>query len=279
MYGMLGFFNDFLKKNEYNYPSYSIKNLTYICKLILSLTTVNRQSFLKSIIRHIFVPIFLFSALLGCKDIEEDKRLSEGIIEYSVAYPKLDPTSILAELLPSKMTLTFKEDKFTTDLSAGFGMFRLNVISHGDEKEMSQMVKLINERFVVNYSEVEAIKSNKQLPQMEIEETGKTKKIAGYLCNEARVTVSGDSIETYLIYYTKDIRIDHPNWFTQMMNIDGVLLEYQVERYNLCSRFTATSVVPKEIDSEFFNVPKDYTEITEAEMNEKMEEIFNNFSE
>ena len=110
--------------------------------------------------------IIAITALFGCETLTDDGRISEGMIEYEVTYPKLDPTSILIELLPTKMTMSFKDDKFTTDLAAGFGMFRMNVIANGDDMEVSQMVKLINDRFVVKYDEESIIASNDQYPKI-----------------------------------------------------------------------------------------------------------------
>lgn len=217
--------------------------------------------------------------MAGCESIKDDGRMSEGLIEYTVAYPKLNPNSVLIELLPTKMTMSFKDDYFKTDLAAGFGMFRMNVIVNNDDKEVSQMVKLINDRFVVKYDETSAIASNRELPKIRIEHSGNVKTIAGYECKEATVYVLNDSIESFIIYYTDEIRITNSNWFTQFTEIEGVLMEYQVERYSLCSRFTASKVITKEIDEEIFTVPEEYTEIKEYEMTDKMLEIFNNFSE
>ena len=217
--------------------------------------------------------------MTGCEHLKKDSRLSEGVIEYEVSYPKMDPSSLLIELLPTKMTMHFRDDEFMTDLAAGFGMFRMNVISNGDDKEMSQMVKLIKERYVVVYDEAAARKSNEHMPAITIEQTSNVKKIAGYECKEAIVHVQNAENETYKIYYTDKIRLKAPNWFTQFTDIEGVLMEYQVERYNLCSKFVASKVLQQEVEDNLFEVPEGYKRITEDEMNEKMQEIFNNFSE
>ena len=158
-------------------------------------------------------------------------------------------------------------------------MFRMNVITRNDDREVSQLVKLINERFVVNYDEPSMVASNDQFPELQIKQTGNVKTIAGYECQEAIVTVLNDSIETFTIFFTDQINLEEPNWFTQFTEIKGVLMEYQIERYNLCSRFSASKVIVKEIDDDIFSVPDEYTEINEQEMNDKMQDIFDNFSE
>lgn len=208
-----------------------------------------------------------------------DGRLSEGVIEYEVSYPKLDPSSVLIELLPTKMTMKFKDDRFVTDLSAGFGMFRMNLVNNSDDHEFVQMVKLIGDKYTVTYDEEKALKSLNKFPEISLKETGKTKMIANYECKEAIVTIQNDSLETYTLYFTDKIRLNKPNWFTQFTGIEGVLMEYQVERYNLCTHFRAIEVLPQEIEDEVFDIPEDYTEISEEEMDVKMTDIFNSFSE
>lgn len=234
---------------------------------------------MKSLFFKGFILLSAISLMVSCAEVD-DGRLAEGSIEYQVTYPKMDPNSIMAELLPTQMILQFKNNNWHSDLSAGFGMFRMNVINNGNDHEMMQMMKLINEKYVVSYNEEEAQKSLKSFPEMSIEQTGNTKMIATYECKEAIVTLYGDTTTaTFNIYYTNEIRLEEPNWFTQYAGIDGVLMEYQVDRYDLCTRFTAIEVLPKEVDDELFEVPDQYEILEEDEMTTKMQEIFNNFSE
>lgn len=261
--------------------SLQLKRTIYICSFVFKPTKTENQQrseMSKFLTRFLFIAL-ITTGLYSCSELIGDDRPSEGIIEYDVSYPKMDQGSILADLLPRKMTMMFKDNMYVTDLSAGFGMFKMSVLNHADDGEFAQMIKLIGDRYVVRYDEEAAMKSLENFPKVEIEETGKTKKIAEFDCKEAIVTVHGDSIETYTIYYTDQIRLDNANWFNHYAPINGVLMEYQVERYDLCTRFTATAVIQKELEDEAFEIPKDYEEITEAEMDEKMMEIFNDFGE
>ncbi len=225
-----------------------------------------------------FILFSAISIIVSCSEVD-DGRLAEGSIEYKVTYPKLDPNSIMVELLPTQMTLQFKDNNWYSDLSAGFGMFRMNVINNGNDHEMMQMMKLINDKYVVRYDKEKALSSLNSFPEMSFEETGKTKMIADYECKEAIATLYGDSTETFTIFYTDQIRLEEPNWFTQYAGIDGVLMEYQVDRYDLCTRFTAVEVLIQEIENDIFEVPDLYENLEEDEMTIKMQEIFNNFSE
>lgn len=229
----------------------------------------------KNISFYILAAMFL----IGCSTFEDDGRMAEGVIEYDVSYPKIEEGSILADLLPNKMTMSFKDNVFMTDLTAGFGMFKMNVISFGEDREIAQMVKLINKKYVVKYDEEKIGVTNSREPGVKIELTENMKEIAGFKCKEAIVTIDNEAGEKYTVYYTDEIHIDQPNWFTQLPEIEGVMLEYQVERYDLCSRFTATKVIAQEIDESIFEIPEDYEEIDEKKMDDQMEEIFNSLSE
>ncbi len=226
-----------------------------------------------------FLPAIFLAFIVSCDDLIDDGRIKEGVVVYDVQYPKMDESSVLADLLPTKMEMHFKDNKFFNELSAGFGMFKMNVINDGDDHKMIQMVKLINERYAVQYDEAGALKSLEAFPKMTIQETGKKKEIAGFSCNEAKVTVHGDSTETFTIYFTKDIHLDNANWFTQFAGVEGVLMEYQVERYNLCTRFTAVDVISQEVDNEIFEIPDEFENVDEEFMTAKMQEIFDSFSE
>lgn len=233
---------------------------------------------IKLLTRYLLLLAIIIS-VNGCTTYFDSGKVSEGIVEFEVSYPELDPSSVLADLLPTKMVMKFKDDKFATDLSAGFGMFKMSIVNDGDEKEFSQLVKLINEKFIVSYDEAGGLNSLGNLPIARIEETGKTKMIAEFECKEAMVHLEGDSSLPFTIYYTDEIKLANSNWFNIFSEIDGVLLEYQIERYNLCTRFKATKVIQQEIEDEVFDISEEYESITEEEMNSKMEEIFNNFSE
>lgn len=232
----------------------------------------------KALERSVIIAIAVLS-LTACSELMSDGRISEGLIEYEVTYPKLEEGSVLAELLPTKMLMKFKDDRFISELSAGFGMFKMNIVSDTEDREFWQLVKLINERFKVSYNEEKAANSLRNFPAVSIRETGKTKFIAEMECMEAVVTIQGDSAESFTIYYTDKIRLEKPNWFTQFSGIEGVLMEYQVERYNICTRFSAVQVSKQEIADEELDVPEDYQEIAEHEMDEKLINIFNSFSE
>lgn len=223
----------------------------------------------------LLVSVFLLNS---CSELVRDDRISEGIIEFKVTYPKLKNSSVLKDFLPNKMTMKFRDNKFHSELSAAFGLFKTNIIAISDE-EYAQTVKLIDKKYAVRYNRKTSEESNARLPAVSIRHTGNTKKLAGYTCKEAIIEVDKPEKEIYKIYYTDEINIEDPNWFTQFADIDGVLMEYQVERYNLCTRFQATSVEATKIEKDIFEVTDEYELISEERLNMEMMDIFEEFSD
>lgn len=229
--------------------------------------------------RFLAAAIVLMVSLHSCKNFVQDDRISEGIIVFDVTYPKLDDNSVLKDFLPTKMTMKFDDNKFHSELSAAFGLFKTNVISFGDDQTFAQTVKLIDKKYAVKYDEEKAAHSNSQLPPIEITFTKKKKTIAGYTCKEAIVVVNTDEKETYTVFYTEEINIENPNWFTQFNEIPGVLMEYQIEKYNICTRFVAQTVESVKVDNNIFEIEDDYEMISEDRLNSEMMDIFDEFSD
>jgi len=223
---------------------------------------------------HIIITIVSLS-LLSCGAGVSGK--SEGIIEYKVSYPKMDKKNFMLDFMPKKMTLKFKDNKYKTSLVAGMGMFKTNFIIDPDENEFSQLVKLINKKYILTLKDDEINTSISQLPAFHIEQTGETKKILNYICEKAIVTVDNEANDAFTVYYTDKIEIENPNWSSQFKGINGVMLEYQYEKYGICMRFKAQSIKFIEIEDKEFDLDEAYVHISEVEMNEEMQEIFDSF--
>jgi GLPGLI family protein len=96
--------------------------------------------------------------------------------------------------------------------------------------------------------------------------TDQTKEIAGYVCNHARVTFANDSTKNFDIFYTDKIGIKEPNWCTPFHEIKGVLMEAQVNKFNIDMHMVATEVVAEEYPEDDFIISHEYQPITVQEM-------------
>jgi GLPGLI family protein len=226
-------------------------------------------------ITNILIIIFSLS-FLGCGgDSSSD---SQGVILYKVSYPKMNKHNLMYDFMPKKMVLKFKDDKYVTNLSAGMGMFKTSIIVDKEEDQFSQMVKLINKKYILTLEGDDIQKSLDNLPKYHIEYTGETKKILNYVCNKAIITVNNEANDAFTVYYTDRIKIETPNWSNQFKGIDGVLLEYQYEKYGVVMKFEAKKITFTEVEDFEFDIDEKYESITEAAMNSEMQEIFDSFN-
>lgn len=215
------------------------------------------------------VAIFWYS----CREITDEKYISEGVIEYSISYPETDENSLFSGLFPDKMIMTFKDGKKSYEMTGGMGLFKTTIISNPEANEIIHMVKVMNKKIAFIYD----TNSIKQLSQEFSVETIKneavTKNIAGYVSHQAIVKMKDNGTD-FNIFYTKDLNIENPNWGTPYNNVEGVLLDYRLKQYNIDMKFTALSVIKEDVSDTIFKLPADYKLVSK----EELDEIFLNFN-
>ena len=207
-----------------------------------------------------FLYIFFWT---GCKPTDE-KFISEGTIEYAASV--MDQSNPMASMAPSKMTVKFKNNLSSAEMSAGMGLFSTSFIADPQKKSLIQLVKLLNKKFSMVLNETDLKKEN-ELFNLEIIPSKETKMIAGYKCEKATVHYKTGNFPDFAIYYTRDLNIKNSNFANPFYMIDGVLMEYQMTKFGLEMKFTATCVKKDDIDDSVFQLPSDYKQISKDEMN------------
>lgn len=229
---------------------------------------------LNKLLNLIFLIIITF-AFEGCGDGVSNQ--TEGVIEYKVSYPKMEKDNFMRDFMPDKMHVKFKNNTYSNSLTAGMGMFKSSFICSKENSEYIQLVKLINKKYALQLDGDGISKSMASKPAYTIEFTDEVKEIIGYHCNKAIVNVNNEAKDAFTVYYTDKINIETPNWCNEFVEIPGVMLEYQYEKYGVCMRFTANKIEFKKVDDEDFLLPSGYKLISEPEMDKEMQEIFDSF--
>ena len=233
--------------------------------------------------KRIGIIFLLFSSVLigvifhSCKGGLFDRRISEGMIEFDVTYPSINRDDMLAGLMPTSMTTKFKNNQLVVELSAGMGMFKTNFISNSNDYYLINSVKLINKKYATRLNREEVYKMNEKYKKFYISKLDETKEIAGYKCKKALIVFDDVANESFYVYYTDEIKYKDPNWSNVFKDIDGVLLEYQMERYNILMKFTAKSVTKAKIDDSEFKLSSDYENLTLADLEKEINAIFDTF--
>lgn len=210
------------------------------------------------------IVILLFTSC----DVSLKKSIKEGCIEYDVFYLNKDKESLYSFLLPKKMSLFFKKNKIKTELEGFSGNFYFSIISNTKTDSSIALFKIMNQ----NYYYIETKKGSSELfgniPGMEINYSKDTCMVAGFNCKKAKIKSKNDSFQAFDISYTKDIKIHNPNKKNPFYEIDGVLLDFCVNLYNMDMRFIANRVIDSNISDKEFMVPEGFLRIGKKDVDQ-----------
>jgi GLPGLI family protein len=215
---------------------------------------------------------------VGCQtDSSTDQSsnaITEGKIVYQLSYPQFEEDNIFTSMFPREMTFKFKDNNTLNELKTSMAVFSTSLLANNKEKKVTHLVRIANKYSGLEMDSVEIMEEYGKKPAgMTIVATDSTKMIAGYVCKHAFVKFEGDSTKDFSIFYTNEIGIKQPNWCTPFYEINGVLMEARVNKFNIDMQMTAISVVAETYPEEDFIVTKEYQPITV----EEMADIFQSF--
>ena len=193
--------------------------------------------------------------------------IREGRIVYKLTYPKFEEDNIFTSMFPREMSFKFKDDNTVNELKTSMAVFSTSLLANNKQKKVTHLVRIANKYSGLEMDSVEIMEEYGKKPDgMKITLTDSTKVIVGYKCHHAFVTFDSDSTKNFSIFYTNDIGIKDPNWCTPFYEISGVLMEAQVNKFNIDMHMIATAVVAEEYPDEDFIITKEYQPITVQEM-------------
>lgn len=199
------------------------------------------------------------------------KKIAEGVIEYDITYPKLDPNNMMVSGLPNKAYLRFKNNNMVNDMSGMMGLISITYISKQSDKSVAQTLTLINKKYVSDIP-ADKVKSMNDEYIKSVDQGKHTQTIAGFKCKEAIATLKNG--ETIHAFYTNDIGISNPNWSNPYNKIDGVMMDFEMERYGLAMHLKAKQVLAQKIDDSAFSVSDgDYKKISFDELEKILVEL------
>jgi hypothetical protein len=193
------------------------------------------------------------------------QNISEGTIEYEVTYPELDSSNILLEMLPDKMVMKFKKDKYRSELKTAAGIIEMAVVADRSEEKMYNLVKIFSDRYVLEMDKEEALKMTSTLPAFNIVNTDVQLTIAEAKCNKIELDFEGSDLDNFEFCYTDEIDLLEPNWCTPYNEVGGVFLDYRIENYGMKMRLKAIRIISEEIDDEEFTISDEYKSVTAEE--------------
>lgn len=208
----------------------------------------------------------------GCTEPTRPK-IHQGKILYDITYPKPFEDKWLERLMPDEMEMYFSQNGMKTELTFGLGMIQIGFLTNQEDKELHELLKFMKKKNFATRDQVGIQSLMSDLPKHNFKLLPDTQTIAGVLCKKAHVKVEAETPYEFDLWYTNEIEVSNPNWGSPFEEIKGVLMEYEVERFNVLMHFKADEVVLDTIPAEEFTIPKNYEKISTDEMQQTLEEL------
>jgi len=218
----------------------------------------------KSILKYLTLTL-LIVLLVNCKRAKRPE-LAEGRIEFKITYEQEEVGGYSASLLPSKMTMEFRDNIVKNTIQGGMGFFNLVNVSDLNTYQFITYLKFIDKRYIFKGDENETPCCFGMMDGMDIEFTRQTKEIIGFGCRKAIATFPDSDIESFDIWYTEELQLDKPNGNSPFQKIPGVLLEFNTIMGNANMHMVAKNCDVTRIPARIFELPKNYTRVSKDEI-------------
>jgi len=210
---------------------------------------------------------FIFSG----KSFTLSNTKKEGLITYKLKYLE---NNDITTLLPTEMTIAFKDDNMHQKVVGWSNIFSLEGIRNVKDKTCSALFKVLGKRFVyTSHSLGQVVFGFDPYNGMKLVKTNETKTIAGFNCKKVKVEFPDKSREDFYIYYTDEIKLKNPNWNNPFYDIKGVLMEYQIEMFGIKTQIVADTVQFIKVDDNEFDIPVDYKQVTKEELEDEINKL------
>jgi GLPGLI family protein len=183
----------------------------------------------------------------------------EGAVTYSVS---VDNPQAASMMQGSTIKTYIKGTK--TKTVSDMGIYKSTTIAdRGTSDEPIVLVEMMGNKYQIKPDPTK----KKEDKDPVIKYTDDTKTIAGYNCQKAEVTITGDDGQSYTtnVYYTEDI-VTPPAKNGQFKGMKGFPLEFSMKQRGMNMAVSATKVDKQSVSDDTFTVPSGYKLMTREEM-------------
>lgn len=228
-------------------------------------------------VMRIGILALLISTIVSCgnsENLTKPEAIKEGVIIYELTYPQFKEDNIFTSMFPNEMAFKFKDNNTKSELKTSMAVFSTALLAEKNKKTLTHLVRIASKYSGLVMDSTQIVQEYGRMPDgMVITPTSKTKTIAGYVCKNALITFSNDTTKNFDVYYTDEIGIEDPNWCTPYHEINGVLMEATVNKFNIDMHMVAKSVTAQKFEESEFQITQKFQPITV----EEMADIFQSF--
>ena len=218
-----------------------------------------------SLIILVFISISLFSC--------SDGKIQSGEIEYEITYPYNKLSKIMKMMLPKKMTVVIKGNKMITTIKKG-NIFTTNIVSNGTLKELEMRLKMGSDIYNAHLKTKDINELIASQPHYDFSQAESNDSLIGCLCVHYDVDCKNDTLPAFESVFTSDFAIQNATWFSSYKTIDGMPLEYLIDRYGLIMQVRVTSFTMRDVEDSEFEPKFDYKEVSYKKYDKKVQDLF-----
>jgi GLPGLI family protein len=213
--------------------------------------------------------LILFSS---CKNTGDGRKITSGIIDYQITYLNNDLDKKTMDLLPRRMKLIFNEKEAANNIEGFLGFYKLNAITDFRTRKCSTLLKVFDKHYLFKGKRDEQMCCFDTMEDMEITETDETKEIAGFKCKKSIVRLPSTG-ESFVIYYTNEIDLKHPNSTNPYRKVKGVLMEFELNLIHLKMRFVAEKYRTLGAEDQITKLPERTREVSRDQMTQILNKL------
>ena len=223
---------------------------------------------------HFRLILILTLAVAGtaCSSGSHNGSRDEGRIIYEIEIlgDNLDP--FMMSMMPSQAEFYFKKDKTALFLSSKGNLVRFAAYSNGEDKTITQEIKLMNKK-VKSIFDAREIFFYTDHPSFTIVKTNFKDSIVGVHANTDIIVYDRIGEKEAKLIYCKDIDVLNPNWYNIYNDIPYVLLQYEYDQFGLKLRLKAKHLEFTDIDNDTFESSDEYRVVSPEEFMEELRVI------
>ncbi len=215
---------------------------------------------------------FLLNA--GCNSTNSSATHFEGVVTYTVSAGAGLPPEASA-MLKSMEIKTFVKGNLTRSEENIAGNRNIIIADSKKPGDPIMLVAMMGHKYAIRLNDSLKKLAEKNEPKIVYDDSpGATKKIAGYSCKKATITVMippNDSAVTSDMYYTADLPYADPQG--QFKGLKGMPMEFSVNMLgeNLMVTITAKSVEKETLPDSLFTIPSAYKEMSIDDVKKDLE--------
>lgn len=227
---------------------------------------------LKTHISGLFSVTVILS-MLFLSSCGSEEEITEGEIEFEITYPYYQGSGFMASMLPDKMIMTFKDGVYKTEVAKGT-LFKSAFIVDCNNNTVINLFHFGTKNIFCRMGEKDVKKILAKEPKPQYLETNDGDSLAGFLCTKTVAYYEEVEQPDVAVYTTSDIKIPNSNWWTPFNQLEDVMLEYEIERFDFRMRFTAVKFTKREVSEDEFKVPSQYKKVSIKKIEKELNDVF-----